>query len=55
MHKDTGHQFHQRMLLKREFTDIVAENKRRLVCFILHIDYYLVEFFILEYLSTVIE
>ncbi|CAF1378445.1 unnamed protein product [Rotaria magnacalcarata] len=30
VHKDTGHKFHQRMLLKKEFTDIVAENKRRL-------------------------
>ncbi|CAF3335702.1 unnamed protein product [Rotaria sp. Silwood1] len=30
VHKDIGHKFHQRMLLKKEFTDIVAENKRRL-------------------------
>ncbi|CAF3911154.1 unnamed protein product [Rotaria sp. Silwood2] len=30
VHKDIGHKFHQRMLLKKEFTDIVDENKRRL-------------------------
>ena len=29
--KDIGKRFHQRILLKKEFMDIVAENKRRLV------------------------
>jgi hypothetical protein len=29
--KDIGQKFHQRIILKKEFIDIVAENKQRLV------------------------
>ena len=37
MQKDIGQKFDQRIILKKEFTDIVAENKRRLVGLPIHI------------------
>ena len=52
--KDIGYKFHQKTILKKEFTDIVAENKRYLVKLILHIDRLNIYpfLFILESLST---